>query len=413
VNFPKNIFSRQQVQLRYITPVLVLSTAFLLVGCIYPLRVSPAQVLPTGTFAMTQLPSPTPGPSVTPEPTVTPTLTPTQIVVPVRAMRLDYKDYVASRTEVDNLEARLRQSGVNFVALGAGRADWTYFKWPDRPENWSGDVNSSGIDFLAQDAARFHVWARVDAVVDVYAPKYIQMHPESAALSWLGKPSPYLVNTMDLVDGEFGRLLLDMLDAIAANYPVDSISLTELMYYTDGYGNVDKAAYMNYTGRKDWPRLSNGLINIDDPSIGEWRSREIARFLGKAHAITSKYGKQLFVDVAVTWKSPGMMGADHGTRYDILLEQVDRVVVWDYFALNGYKPEYSQNLADVLLQKTDGKSILSIGLWAKNSQTITPAQLEAAILAAQKGGIQDIWITPSLFMTDAHWDVLRRLWGSQ
>jgi hypothetical protein len=89
------------------------------------------------------------------------------------------------------------------------------------------------------------------------------------------------------------------------------------------------------------------------------------------------------------------------------------VVVWDYFALNGYKPEYSQNLAEVLLQKTDGRSILSIGLWAKNSQTITPAQLEAAILAAQKGGIQDIWITPSLFMTDAHWDVLRRLWGSR
>jgi hypothetical protein len=252
----------------------------------------------------------------------------------------------------------------------------------------------------------------VDAVVDVYAPQYIKSNPQSATVSWLGQQSPYLVNTMDLVDGEFGQLLLNMIEAIAANYPVDSISLTEMMYYTDGYGDIDKTAYMSYTGRNDWPRLSNGLINIDDPTIGEWRSREIAKFLSKAHAITTKYDKQLFVDAAVTWEAPSNMGAEHGTRYDILLEEADRVVIWNYFALNGFQPEYSQNLAEVFLKKTDGRSILSIGLWGKNDQTVTPAQLEAAILATQKGGIQDIWITPSLMMTDEHWQVLKRLWGS-
>jgi hypothetical protein len=169
---------------------------------------------------------------------------------------------------------------------------------------------------------------------------------------------------------------------------------------------------MNYTGRTDWPRLSNGLINIDDPTIGEWRSREIARFLSMAHAITAKYDKLLFVDAAVTWEAPSNMGAEHGTRYDILLEEADRVVIWNYFALNGFQPEYSQNLAEVFIKKTSGRSILSIGLWAKNDQTITPAQLEAAIIATQKGGVKDIWITPSLMMTDEHWQVLKRLWGS-
>jgi hypothetical protein len=313
---------------------------------------------------------------------------------------------------MNDLENLLRRAGINLVALGAGRPDWAYFKWPGRPENWSGDVTSSGIDFLAEDVARFHAWAHVDAVIDVYAPKYIETHPESAALSWLGKPSPYLVNTMDLVDGKFGQLLLDMIEAVAANYPVDSISLTEMMYYIDGYGEIDKTAYMTYTGSRDWPRLSNGLINIDHPSIGEWRSREIGRFLQKAHAITAKYGKQLYIDAAVTWQAPGSMGAEHGTRYDILLEHSDRVVVWNYFALNGFSPEYSKQLAQVLRQKVGDRAIMSIGLWGKNNTVITPNQLEASLLASQAGGIQNLWVTPSLLMTAAHWEVLVRLWGT-
>ncbi len=379
------------------------------VGCTFRSDASPPQLPPT----LINIPSLTPVPTNTLEPTASPTPAPTAApAAPIHAMRLDYGDYAGSRTKVDNLEVLLLQSGINFVALGAGRVDWTYFKWADQPENWSGDVSTTGIDFLAEDAARFHTWAKVDAVVDVYAPRYIESNPQTATISWLGQPSLYLVNTMDLVDGEFGKLLLDMIEAIAANYPVDSISLTELMYYTDGYGDIDRIAYMNYTGRTDWPRLPNGLVNIDDPSIGEWRSREIARFLSKAHAITTKYDKQLFVDVAITWQAPSNLGIEHGTSYDVFLEEADRVVIWNYFALNGYKPEYSQNLAEIFLQKTNGRAILSIGLWGKNDQTITPAELEAAILATQKGGIQDIWITPSLMMSDAHWEVLRRLWGS-
>ncbi len=381
------------------------------VGCSFTVNWLPTPSAPTETTEMIQNPGVTSTPTALPEPTVTPTPKTTP-AVPIRAMRLDYGNYAASRAEVDNLEAQMQRSGINLVALGAGRVDWAYFKWPNRPENWSGDVNSTGIDFLAEDAARFHVWAQVDAVVDVYAPKYIEMHPGAAAISWLGKPSPYLVNTMDLVDGDFGRQLLDMIEAIAANYPVDSISLTELMYYTDGYGDVDKAAYMASTGNNDWPRLNNGSINIDHPSIGEWRSREIARFLEKVRAITIKYGKQLYIDAAVTWNAPENMGAEHGTRYDILLEQADRIVIWDYFALNGYPPEYNQPLAQFLLQRVGDRAIFSIGLWDKNNTTITPAQLEAGILAAQQGGMQDLWITPSLLMTDAHWAVLQRLWGT-
>lgn len=379
-----------------------------------PPRGETATAVPPGetpTLTATPRPSMTPTPRPSPTPTASPTATPTPRQ-PVHAVRLDYGNYAASRSQMDAIEARLKAAGVNWVALGAGRAEWTYFKWPGNPNAWSGDVRDSGIDFLAEDAARFKRWARVDAVVDVFAPQYIAAHPQSAATSWLGKPSQYLVNTMDLVDGEYGQILLNMIEAICANYPVDSVSLTEMMYYTDGYGEVDKAAYMAATGRSDWPRLPNGLVNIDHPSIGEWRSREIARFLGKARAITSRYGKELLVDAAVSWEAPNNMGSEHGTRYDILLEQADRIVVWNYFGLSGVGAEYSEGLARILAGLGPGRIILSVGLWGNGSSTLSAEQLSAALQAARRGGMEDAWVTPSLLMTDAHWAVLEAFWAA-
>jgi hypothetical protein len=52
--------------------------------------------------------------------------------------------------------------------------------------------------------------------MDVLAPRYIQSHPETAAISWAGLPSKNLVSTMDLVEGEFGQEMLGMIEVIAA-----------------------------------------------------------------------------------------------------------------------------------------------------------------------------------------------------
>jgi len=321
-------------------------------------------------------------------------------------MRLDYGNYVASRAGLADLEANLRAAHVNLVALGAGRPEWVYFKWAEHPENWSGEVKDQGIDYLMEDARRFGQWAQVDAVVDVYAPVYIQAHPDLAALSWLGKPSQYLVNTTELVDGAYGRLLLGMIEAVARDYPVDSISITELMYYTEGYSDADKSAFLAATGRADWPRLANGLINIDHPAIGQWRSQEIGRFLDKARAITSKYGKKLYVDASVTWNAPSDLGQSTGTRYDVLLAHADKIILWDYFGLNGKSPDFSAGLARIVAPLGQDRVILSLGLWAANQRTITPAQLELALASAREGGLNDFWITPSLLMSDAHWQAL-------
>jgi hypothetical protein len=330
---------------------------------------------------------------------------------PIHAMRIDYPDYANSRDLVDTLEQQMQAVGINMVALGAGRVEWTYFKWSGHEDSWSNDVKDTGIDFLYEDSTRFGRWAHTDAVVDVFAPNYILAHPDKAAISVDGIPSENLVSFTELVHGEFGQRLLDMIDYIAANYPVDSISITELYYHRDGYGPDDKAAYMAYSGNADWPRSWDGTIDTFDPSIGNWRSHELDIFLDRAVQLAHNHGKQLFMDVELSLENLNFMTNEHGTNYNLVLEHMDRIVVWGYFGVDHYAPEYLREVAQFLTQFSQNRLILSIGLWNDNGEAISADSLRTAMQSAQAGGIKNIWITPSLLMGDAHWQVLRDFWG--
>ncbi len=364
--------------------------------------------------------TPSATPDVAPSPAAVRTLSPTPRLVatsqpapePVRALRIDFPNLQQSRAEVPALEQNMQRAGVNMVGLGAGRAEWTSFKWTGHEDRWSSDVRDTNIDFLAEYAARFGKWAHVSAVIDVYAPRYLQVHPERAAISWLGQPSLYLVSTTQLVEGEFGVQLLDMLDYVAGHYPVHSVSLTELAYYTEGYGDDDKAAYLAYTSRLDWPRTSKGQINIDDPSIGKWRSYAIGRFVQRAAETVHRHGKQLFIDVSVSWGHLERESAENGQDYASLLQQADRLLVWDYFDLNGYPPEYTKDIASYLKKYGPDRIIITIGLWGPNEQIISPAALRRAMQAAVEGGLPNLWITPSRYLSDQHWQVLAEQWGA-
>lgn len=355
-----------------------------------------------------------PMPTTSPAPILSLTSLPipmsTPTLVPIRALRVDYEYVEASRNEVAGLEQKMKEAGVNLVAIGAGRVDWTYFKWQGHEDVWSSDVRETNMDFLAEDAAHFSQWASVNVVVDVFAPRYIAAHPHTAAISWQGQPSHHLVSTMQLVEGDLGQQLLAMLDYLAAHYPVDSISITELSYYIEGYGDDDKAAYMRYTGRSDWPRLPNGLVNIDDPTIGEWRSYEISRFIAQAANIVHRYHKKLYVDVEVSWGHLEREATERGQNYGMLLQSADRLVLWDYFGLSGYEPEYTARIAQSVQKYGPDRIIISIGLWARNG-VISPEALRRAMLAGLQSPIPNLWITPSLFLSDEHWQVIQELWS--
>ena len=332
-------------------------------------------------------------------------------IAPIRAMRLDFSNYAGSRSQIDQMEQKFKAAGINMVGLGAGRVEWTFFKWPGHQTQWSSDVKDTGIDFLAEDTARFGKWAHVDAVVDVFAPNYIRQHPEKAAINYLGQASPNLVSTTELVQGEFGQMLLDMVEGIAANYPVQSISITELDYHCDGYGADDKASYLAYSGRTDWPRLNNGIININDPSIGNWRTHMLDVYLDRAVVIAHHYGKEFFLDVQLSSDENDPLTNLHGTNYNIVLQHTDRLVVWGYFGLDGTDPQEFYNYAQFLLTFGAKHVILSVGLWDATDPTVTCEELREAIEACQAGGLANIWVTPSTLMTDAHWQELDQIWG--
>lgn len=332
---------------------------------------------------------------------------------PIHALRIDYPDLAGSRSIVDDLEKHARAAGINMIALGAGRVEWVYFKWQGHESVWANDVKDTQIDYLMEDAVRFGKWAHVNAVVDIFAPNYIKAHPDQAAISYLGVPSQYLVGTMDLVDGAFGQTVLDMIEAIAANYPVDSISITELFYHSDGYGPKEKAAYMAYAGRQDWPRTADGHIDINETSIGNWRGYELDRFLDRAVQIAHKHGKQLFMDVALSLDNLSKMTNEHGTNYNLVLEHMDKLVIWAYLDLDNYPPEDLFDIGLFLRQFETRRIILSIGLWSNQGQgpVISPDRLNRAILAAANGYMPNIWITPSSLLQESHWQVLEQLWG--
>jgi hypothetical protein len=224
---------------------------------------------------------------------------------------------------------------------------------------------------------------------------------------------------MELVDGSFSRDLLDMITAIATYYPVNSITLSELVYYVDGYGEEDKAAYLAYTGKTDWPRRADGRINIDDPSIGTWRSYEIDRFLDKAAAIVHAQGKQLFVEARISVTPDGDVTVSNGTDLGLLLQHADRVIVWGNHDLDGRSQQALAAVAKYLARYSRGRAILSIGLWDKNYDpgvpnaqmtSISAQEFRTALKFAGQGGATDLWITPSFLLSEDDWQALKAHW---
>lgn len=330
---------------------------------------------------------------------------------PIQAVRVQYADYGKSRTEAVAMQDHLVKAHVNMVGLSAGRVEWAYFKWAPHPEYTSGDVKDSGIDILADDSALYGQFATINAVIDVFSPNYILAHPGTAAINALGQRNPNLVGTMELVNGEYGQLLLEQVRYIAANYPhVNSISLTELSYRLDGYGPKELASYQSYSGKADWPRISGGQINIDEPTIGSWRSQILGKYFDKLTAAAHAYGKEFYLDVCLNPNRLSWEGNEMGTRYDLMLTHVDKLIVWGYYFLENYPPEFLQTAANLFEKYGSNRVIMSIGMWGPNNAIMSPDLLRRGLQSSAQGGLANMWVTPTIYMNDSLWKVLETYW---
>jgi len=298
------------------------------------------------------------------------------------------------------------------IGLGAGRTEWTYFRWAGHEDRWSNHQKGEKKDLLLAAAQELHAKGfKVAAFIDLYAPKWIETHPGSGAVQADGKPHPEQVGLAELAEGGFGNVVVDMIGYIAANYPVDAIDVTEAAYRHTSFGPKDLASYSKATGRSAWPRDWRGRVDVDDPSVWEWKSALMEKFVARAAAAAHAHGKPLYLDVAASWKDLRRDGKDHGHDYARLSRVADRLVVWDYFALEGLPPSASRDLAARLAATLEpGRWMLSLGLWGRDGKPIPPDDLGAAVAAALEGGARHIWVTPNDQITDAHWNAILRNW---
>lgn len=294
---------------------------------------------------------------------------------------------------------------ADVVGIGAGRPEWVYFRWQGHEKDWANHQKSARTDLLYRAADTFQrAGFKAAAIVDLYAPKYIKRHPETAAIKFDGEKSSEQVSLMEVVTGDYGRRVLEMLEFIAGNYPVDIINLTEISYYSYSFNSIDLKSYEAYSKKQGWPIDDKGRIDKEDPSVWEWKSAMMEGFIKKAADIAHKHKKELYVDVPVSWKDFKRNGKESGLDYKRVLKHADRIIVWDYFDVQDYRPGISQTLAEYLGSNFPmDKFYISIGLWGKKNN-VSPEALSEAIAAALKGGALHIWITPNDLITDKHWE---------
>jgi len=311
------------------------------------------------------------------------------------------------RKTIFNIESRPDVNLARVIGVSAGRPEWAYFKWRGREENWSNHQKGAKEDLVEKATAAFHKDGfKVAAFIDIYGPKFIKEHPGTGAVGFDGKVNTEQLGFMEVVEGEYGRLILEMVEYLCKNYEIDIVNLTEMPYYSYSYNHKDLVSYRAFTGRVGWPRTSGGTIDRDDPSIGDWRSALMEKYLARAAAAAHKYGKQLYVDVPVSWSKFSRNGREAGLDYKMVLSQADNIVVWNYFFLENLPVSVSEDLSRYMSRNFKQSSYyISLGLWGKKDP-MPPMEFSEAIRLTVKGGSRRIWVTPDSMLTDEHWNEL-------
>jgi hypothetical protein len=294
---------------------------------------------------------------------------------------------------------------LHTIGISAGRVEWAHFQWHGHEAQWSPQQKRTATDMLGDAAHMFQKHGfRTVAMVDFYSPQLVRTSPDKGAVRFDGVRSTDQVCFSELVDGEYGRQIIEMVSYLARNYPLDAIALTELGYYSFCFDDRCLRSYHDATGRSSWPRTRfASTMDRDDPSVWEWRSAKMEQFLQKVADAAHSGGKQLIVDVPVSWKDLRRSGKDSGLDYTRVLNHADQIVVWNYFGVQQRSPEVSKEVVhDLLRSFPPGRFFVSVGLWRPHG-TIDPLTFRKGLEYSINEGAPNIWITPNELMSGAHW----------
>ena len=318
----------------------------------------------------------------------------------------DWQDWHDAITSVLQSPVRGR---LSTVGISAGRLEWAHFQWRGHQSHWSSPQRHSSVDLLATAIRDFRKQRlNTVAIVDFYSPTLVTRDSHMAAVRFDGMQSGDQVCFSELVDGDYGRQIIEMVTYLSHNYRLDAIALTELDYYSFCFDDRCLRSYRESSGRADWPRHPwSKAVDRDDPSIWRWRSAKMQEFLQKVAYAAHSGGKRLIVDVPVNWKDLKRRGGDSGLEYARVLQSADQIVVWNYFGVDERSPEISARIVQDLVRSfPPDKFFVSVGLWQGQHGTLDAKSFQKGLEYTMRSGAQNIWITPNKLMSSNHWSAL-------
>ncbi|MDP5226582.1 MULTISPECIES: hypothetical protein [Arthrobacter] len=335
----------------------------------------------------------------------------------LRSVNIGFEDL--TNTQPGHLQAlakHLDDVDANAVQIAVGRLDWLSFIWPGHEELSSidavavdgRDLVQEALDAFGCDAhgQRRHVTLSVDALLG----RRFTQDPQLAGQSVDGKPSTLFGSVTAWSKGPLGTEMAQLSGFLAGRYHPDAVNVTELMFFSESYGADDKADYLAVTGRKDWPRTGDGAIDVNDPSIGVWRSAAVEHVMSRVAVATRPVGVQATMDINYPLTAGVAGRPDAGQDAVGLLKVTDGLNLWYYPGmLAGSVPSIEQVDRD-LVEQYPGRVSVSLGLWFSGHPGISQEQFVSELGRVDRLVQGSVSVTPASMMTDAEWKALRTAW---
>lgn len=326
------------------------------------------------------------------------------------AVSINFADWPEWQDAFRVLLAQSRLRHVTRVGISAGRADGTFYRsthehdaWSDIQHTHTGDMVEAAVDALGErDICS-------TAVLDVVAPRYLQKRPEHAALDMRGRRSSEVVCSTSLAEGEYGRVLTDAFEALAASTGADSVSVTNLYYGWHCFCRRCFLRFREHTMCSDWPRLTNGAIDLNDPGLGKWRSSLVASIVSRVGAVVRAHGKRMLFEAKLSADDPSRKGRENGQDHALLRAHVDEFVVRDEFAFDEAACLEAVEAARYLGKELGTDAFwYCVELWHRDG-ALRAEQMRNALLSALRGGARRLWIASSYHLSPLHWQLIDEL----
>lgn len=327
-----------------------------------------------------------------------------------RAVAFGFEDVAVENAGWPAARSRLRRANANAITLSVGRGDWLAFPW--RPAaTWESSIVARTRRDFVREALEGLDGFPVTLVVDCLAPRAITRDLSIAGQTSRGRRSPEFLSVSSLDGGYFGAHLVSMCAEVARRYRPERIGLTELMFDDATFGPADLAHFRKYTGRPAFPVGVDGQVDGMHRSVQRWRSEALARFARRISVAVGKYGVAVDMDVRMNWRDPGGDRADSAHDYALLLGAVDRIAVWNYFALSGAEPGYGARVSGALRRRYGDRVVMSTGLWAGQDGIVAPEGMRSSLQAVARAGIGAVSVIPASLMSANHWGALGEVWA--